>query len=136
VDVSQEKYVSLTTFKRDGTAVATAVWCTPLDDGRFGFYTSSDSGKAKRLAHTSRVLVQPSDARGRPKAGSTPEEATARLVTGEELEDIRKKIVAKYGFFTKVTRFLNSVGNVFRKQNRAYADRGVIVTPGAAAPSS
>ena len=121
----------LTTFRRDGTPVSTPVWCVPLEGGRFGFYTSSGSGKAKRLAHTDRVQVQPCNGRGKPKADTTPIEATAQLVTGPELEDIRTKIVAKYGLMTKVARWLNNVGNFVKRRKLAYADRGVIVTPAA-----
>jgi PPOX class probable F420-dependent enzyme len=53
-----EKCVLLTTFKRDGTGVSTPVWWVDMGDGTFGFWTSSASGKAKRLAHTSRVTVR------------------------------------------------------------------------------
>ena len=52
MSLADEKYLALTTFKRDGTPVTTAVWAAPLDDGKIGFWTSSASGKAKRLAHT------------------------------------------------------------------------------------
>src|SRR4051794_16333615 len=127
MDPAEEQYVALTTFKRDGTPVATPVWCVPLDGG-FGFWTSSASGKAKRLAHTPRVLVQPCDGRGKVKADTSPEEGTARIVTGPEMEDIHRRVVDKYGFFTTVTKFLNSVGNVIRRRDRPYGDRGVIVT--------
>jgi PPOX class probable F420-dependent enzyme len=135
VDPSTEKYVSFTTFKRDGTPVATPVWCTPLGEATFGFWTSSESGKAKRLAHTERVLVQPSDARGRVKAGTSPEEGTAKLVTGAEYDTIKHQIEAKYGFFTKLTKFFNGVGNAFRRGKRPYGDRGVVVTLGAPSAS-
>jgi len=84
--LGDEKYISLTTFRRDGTAVATPVWAVKLDDERIGFWTSSGSGKAKRLAHTARVTVSPCDARGRVRAGAEAVDATARLVTGAELE--------------------------------------------------
>jgi uncharacterized protein len=135
MDPSTEQYVSLTTFKRDGTPVAAPVWCIPLDGG-FGFWTSSGSGKWKRLAHTSRVLVQPCDGRGKVKAGTTPEEATARRVEpGPELDDIHRRIVDKYGVFTKITKFLNGVGNVIRRRDRPYGDRGVVVTLAAATPA-
>jgi uncharacterized protein len=133
VDPAKEKYVSFTTFKRDGTPVATPVWCTPLSDGRFGFWTSSESGKAKRLAHTDRVLVQPSNGRGKVKAGTSAEECRARVVSsGPDFDAVMQGIVAKYGFFTKITRFLNSVGNVVRRGSRPYGDRAVVVTMGAA----
>jgi PPOX class probable F420-dependent enzyme len=54
---SEERCLLLTTFRRNGTPVATPVWVVALDDATAGFYTSSGSGKAKRLAHTSRVTV-------------------------------------------------------------------------------
>ena len=127
MDFSSQKHVLFTTFRRDGTPVATPVWCTPLEGG-FGFWTSSGSGKAKRLAHTSRVLVQPCNGRGQPAPDTSPEEATARVVRGPECEEIKAKIIEKYGFMTKLTKFLNGVGNVVKRQDRPYADRAVIVT--------
>ena len=51
--LGDEKYLLLTTFKRDGTPVATPVWAAPLDSGEIGFWTSSGTGKAKRITHTS-----------------------------------------------------------------------------------
>jgi len=126
--LADEKYLLLTTFKRDGTPVATPVWSVGLDDGTIGFWTSSGSGKAKRLAHTERVTVQPCNARGQAKAGSTPTNATARLVTGAELEAIRRKVVAKYGFMTKVTKFLGQLGGMVKRKRIPYGDRGVVIT--------
>ena len=124
-----EKYLSFETFRRDGTGVSTPVWCVPLDDGRFGFWTSSASGKAKRLAHTERVRFQPSDGRGNVRADTTPAEGTARLVDGPEYEDIRRRVVAKYGFMTKVTKLLWTVNGLVKRQKRPYGDVGVVVTP-------
>ena len=57
MSLADEKYIALTTFKRDGTPVTTPVWAAALDGGKIGFWTSSASGKAKRLAHTSKVTV-------------------------------------------------------------------------------
>jgi PPOX class probable F420-dependent enzyme len=127
--LSDEKYVLLTTFKRDGSPVPSPVWVVAVDGGAIGFYTSSGSGKAKRLAHTARVTVQPSDARGKVKPGSQPIEGTARVVTGPELEAIRAKVVAKYGVLTKITKFLNTVGGAIKRKRIPYADRGVVITP-------
>ena len=128
MSLGDEKYLALTTFKRDGTPVTTAVWAAPIDGNKIGFWTSSGSGKAKRLAHTSKVIVQPSDSRGRVKAGTTPVEATAELVTGPQLEGIRTKIVAKYGFMTKVTKFLAKIGGIIKRKQIPYGDRGVLIT--------
>ncbi len=125
--LGDEKYVLLTTYKRDGTAVPTPVWSVPVGEG-FGFWTSSGSGKAKRLAHTERVTAQACDARGRPTEGTEPVEATARVVTGDELEDIRTKVKAKYGFMTKVTEVLGTIGGIVKRNRIPYGDIGVVVT--------
>jgi PPOX class probable F420-dependent enzyme len=126
--LSDEKYMLLTTFKRDGNAVASPVWVVGLDDGKIGFWTSSGSGKAKRLAHTAKVTVQPCDARGKVKAGSSPVAGTAKLVTGPELEGIRAKVVAKYGFMTKITKLFGTIGGIIKRKKIPYGDRGVVVT--------
>ncbi len=126
--LGDEKYMLLTTFKRDGTPVATPVWAVPLEGDSFGFWTSSGSGKAKRLAHTSRVTVQPCDARGKVKDDSAPTEAVARLVTGDELDQIRRRVEEKYGFMTKITKVLGTIGGIVKRKRIPYGDRGVVVT--------
>ena len=126
--LADEKYLLLTTFRKDGTAVSTPVWAAPLANGSIGFWTSSGSGKAKRLAHTARVTVQPCDARGKVKSGSSPTDATAVLVTGAELEEINTKIVAKYGFMTKFTKLLGTIGGIVIRTRIPYGDRGVVIT--------
>ena len=123
-----EKYILLTTFRRDGTAVPTPVWVVPLADGRLGLWTSSASGKAKRLAHTSRVTVQACDARGRVKPATAPVDATARVVTGAEYSDIHDKVKAKYGIMTSFTKFLGKVGGLFKGKQVPYGDCGVVIT--------
>ena len=128
MSLADEKYVLLTTFRRDGTPVATPVWSVPLDGDRLGFSTSSGSGKAKRLAHTQRVTVQACDSRGNVRDGTAPVEATAELVSGPELDLIREKVVAKYGFMTKVTKLLGTIGGIVKRNRIPYGDRGVVIT--------
>ncbi len=127
--LGDERYILLTTFRRDGTPVATPVWAVKLDGGEVGFWTSSGSGKAKRLAHTARVTVQPCDGRGRVKEGSSSVDATARVVTGTEFEAIAERVVAKYGAMTKFTKFLNAVAGTLKRKKIPYGDRGVVITP-------
>jgi hypothetical protein len=124
-----EKYILVTTFRRDGTAVPTPVWVVPLDGGRLGFWTSSGSGKAKRLARTSRVSVQPCDARGRVKPGSAPIEATAQLVTGSQLDDISRQVKAKYGVQVTVSKIMGKVIGAVKGKRIPYGDRGVVIEP-------
>lgn len=126
--LADEKYLLLTTLRRDGRAVATPVWAAQLGDAKIGFWTSSGSGKAKRLAHTERVTVQPCDARGRVKVGTGLVEGTARVVDGDELDTIRDKIRAKYGFMTKITKLLATIGGIVKRKRIPYGDRGVVIT--------
>jgi uncharacterized protein len=130
--LTDEKYILLTTFRRDGRPVSTPVWLVDLGADEIGFWTSSASGKAKRLAHTARVTVQPCNGRGVVKPGSEPIDATARIVGGPELETLRKKVVAKYGFQTKLTKLIATVVMGLKGKRYPYGDRGVVITlPGA-----
>ncbi len=132
--IGDEKYLLLTTYKRSGDPVSSPVWAAPLDNGAVGFWTSSGSGKAKRLAHTSKVTVQACDARGKVKDGATVTTATARVVaTGDPLfAEIHQKIKAKYGFMTHITKFLGIVGGIIKRNRIPYGDRGVVITLDAA----
>jgi PPOX class probable F420-dependent enzyme len=103
--ISQEKYVSVATFRKTGAAVATATWIVPLDGGRVGLLTSSASGKAKRLRNNPSVTLQPSDVRGRIKAGTTPVTGTVELVTsGPDFEAITSRFKAEYGLMVPIIR--------------------------------
>lgn len=126
--LSDEKYIRVTTFKKDGTAVPTPTWVVGLDDGKVGFYTSSTSGKVKRLRNDPRVIVQPSDSRGRAKPDTSPLDGSATVVTGSERDVIYDEVVAKYGFMTKVTRVLAKLGGFVKRKKQPYADCAVVIT--------
>lgn len=126
--LADERCMLLTTFKRDGTPVATPVFLATLSEHTLGFYTSSTSGKAKRLRHTDRVTVQACNYLGAVKRGSTPIEGRARLVADEQVQQIHARIVAKYGVIAPLARWAAiAMGHVQRKPF-PYGDRGVIVT--------
>jgi PPOX class probable F420-dependent enzyme len=127
VALQDETYILFTTFRRDGTPVPTPVWVVPLDEGRLGFTTSSSSGKAKRLAHTPEVTVQPCNGRGRPRAGTEVVEATAEMVTGERLDEIVRGLRAKYGIQTRLVKLGHKVADLVRRRSSA-GDCGVVIT--------
>jgi PPOX class probable F420-dependent enzyme len=127
--ISQEKYVSVATFRKTGVAVATATWIVPLDGGRVGILTSSASGKAKRLRNNPSVTLQPSDVRGRVKAGTTPVTGTVELVTsGPDFETITSRVKTKYGLMVSIMRRVDSLRHL-GKGPFPYADTGVVITP-------
>src|SRR5437867_2586309 len=57
-------YLSLTTFRRDGSAVATPVWFVH-DFDRLLVQTDGSSGKVQRLQRNPHAIVAPCTARGR-----------------------------------------------------------------------
>ena len=57
------KYLSLTSYRRDGSAVATPVWFVE-DHGRLLVTTGADSYKARRIRRNPAVAVAPCTARG------------------------------------------------------------------------
>ncbi len=68
VALGRQKYVSLTTFRRNGELVSSAVWIARSGD-ELMVTTFVDTGKVKRLRRDERVELRPCDRRGRVAAG-------------------------------------------------------------------
>ncbi len=60
----RQRYMVLATFRRTGAEVRTPVWFAATD-GKLYLFTAGESGKVKRLRHSSRARVAASDMRGR-----------------------------------------------------------------------
>jgi uncharacterized protein len=90
----RSEYVSLTTFRRTGVPVATPVWAAP-DGDSLVVWTRADSGKVKRLRHTSRVTVAPSDIRGTIQGPAV--DGTAELLPAAEHPAARAALRRAYG---------------------------------------
>jgi hypothetical protein len=63
-DPTRERYVSLSTFRRDGREVRTPVWIAEAE-GRYYVFSEGDAGKVKRIRATGRVRLAACDLRGR-----------------------------------------------------------------------
>ncbi len=75
-----EKFVSLTTFKKDGSAVATPMWIGRDGDHLF-FWTPVDSWKAKRARNNPRVALAPCSRSGKVRDGAHPVDGVADVIT-------------------------------------------------------
>ena len=105
-DVAACRYVSLTTFRRSGEPVATAVWVA-RDGDELVVITIDGVGKTKRLAHTPQVELRECDVRGTVPDGAPTYHGTARVVRSpEEIAAVRRAIAAKY--------LLARLGDLFR----------------------
>jgi PPOX class probable F420-dependent enzyme len=98
--LGSEKYVLLTTFRRDGRAVATPLWAVPHGSG-LAFWTPADTGKVKRIRNSGRVTVAACDLRGNPRG--EPIEATARIGDATELRQVSRRLAGKYGVVGRIT---------------------------------
>lgn len=92
--LARGKYLSLTTFKKDGSSVATPVWVA-RDGNELVVVTDATSGKAKRIRNNGHVLLAPCDVRGKITGPSV--DGTARLTNSTETEHIAAQIKRKYG---------------------------------------
>ncbi len=92
--LARGRYLSLTTFRRDGTPVATPVWLARQGD-ELVVFTAKSAGKAKRLRNGDRVLLAPCDMRGRVTGDAV--EGTARLQDEAETAATIGLIRRRYG---------------------------------------
>jgi len=93
--LAQERTVLLTTFRRDGTPVATPVHIASGGDVAY-IRTFDPSGKLKRLRRSPEALAAPCTFRGR-LTGPTANVAVREL-DGAEAEKAASALAAKYPF--------------------------------------
>ena len=125
-DITGEKYVAVTTYKKDGTTKTLPVWIADFGDGTIGFTTSSSSYKVKRINNDPRVVLQASDSRGNVKDGSEPVSGTAVVKTGAEFERYAKAVRDKYGIQYWA---MASIGKLMKLLKRGSGtDAAVVVT--------
>lgn len=94
-EIGASRYVSLTTYRRDGTPVATPVWQVTRG-GELFIVTEAASWKVRRLRRDPRVLVTVCDIRGRSAPGAPSVPGTARLLDDAGTRAARELLAAKY----------------------------------------
>ncbi|MEP7113632.1 MAG: PPOX class F420-dependent oxidoreductase [Ilumatobacteraceae bacterium] len=113
--ITDEKYVLLTTFRKNGDAVATPVWIVALPDGTAGFTTEAVTGKVKRIRNNSSVTVQACSMRGSVHAGSTGLHATAEVLMDADARQVRAAVRRKYRVVTILLTFSDVIRKLFRR---------------------
>jgi len=91
--ISGQRYISLATFRKNGTPVYTPVWFGE-ENGHLYVMTKSTLGKVKRLRNNPRVKIAPSTMRG--KITGPEFSATVRFMKPEEFQHAQKLIKDKY----------------------------------------
>ncbi len=93
------KYLSLTTFRADGTPVATPVWLV-RDGDELRVITDGTSGKVRRIRANPNIRVAPCDARGRLSGPTFP--AVAALQDEAGTNRTADMITRRYGLLGRV----------------------------------
>lgn len=105
-EIGRSRYVSLTTYRKDGTAVATPVWHV-MRDGELLIVSEAGAWKVKRIRNNSHVVVTVCDVRGRIAPGAASAAGTARLLDEADTVTARALLARKY--------LLSLIGNWFAK---------------------
>ena len=122
-----ENYISLTTFKRDGTPVATPVWVVSDDGRRLLVWTSPATWKVKRIRRNPHVLVAASDIRGRVRGPSY--EAEARMLDVPHGSLVEPLLDRKYGLSRRLLGYVNRAIRVVTRNQPPPAAYIEIVDP-------
>ena len=102
-DLGDERFISLTTYRRTGAAVSTPVWVAREGDALV-VTTPADSGKVKRLRHTPRVEMRPCGRTGKVRDGAPVVAGQVEIVDQDQPQLFRRKYGLEYRLFMGIER--------------------------------
>ena len=117
--LADERFVSLTTFRRSGDPVSTPVWVGREGDALV-VLTPSASGKVKRLRHDARVELRPCGRFGAVEEGAVA--VTGRVRIGEDPADeavARAAIRRAYPIESRIVLGIERLTELVRRRPRA-----------------
>jgi uncharacterized protein len=113
--ITDEKYVLLTTYRKNGDAVPSPVWIVALPDGTAGFTTEVVSGKVKRIRNNPSVTLQACSVRGKVQPGAAVVTATAEVLLDAEAKLVSVAIRKKYRIVTLLLTLSDLIRKLFRR---------------------
>ncbi len=108
------RYLSITSFKRDGTGIATPVWFVS-DGTRLFAFTDLHSAKVRRIHRDPHVLVAPCRVDGKLRGEPVPARAEV-LTANAELERVQKLLLARYRVSYRVVMLFYRLGRRLRRK--------------------
>jgi PPOX class probable F420-dependent enzyme len=109
------KFLSVTSYRRNGSGVATPVWFV-AEGGRLLVMTDPHSGKVKRIRRDPFVRIAACSARGRPKTDPIP--AFAEVLPPSETERVKRLFARRYRFDLLFVRPVRALQALFRPEKR------------------
>src|SRR5438132_9238107 len=112
--LDKEPFISLETFKKDGTGVKTPVWSAPLD-GKLVIFTMGESYKVKRLRRNPKARAATCTGGG--KVTGPFHDGTCRIIEDPaEGERALGALIRKYGWRMRIADFFSAISG--RKKRR------------------
>lgn len=122
-ELQAARYVSLTTFTRDGHPKATPVWITG-SSGSYGFVTNTDSWKARRLRNDPTVELRACDIRGKVDPHASVHHGTGEVLDdAAALQSAEQALLAKYGWQARLIGLTDSLRKLVGKASPSSAIR-------------
>jgi hypothetical protein len=120
------RYLSVTSFKRDGTGVATPVWSVS-DGERLFALTDLHSAKVRRMRRNPHVLIASCRAGGKLRG----EQLSARvevLTTTPELERVQRLLIERYKISYRLVMLVYRLGRRLRGQRSVAEGAALAIT--------
>jgi PPOX class probable F420-dependent enzyme len=122
------RFLSVTSFKRDGTGVATPVWSVS-DGSRLFAFTDLHSPKVWRIRRNPRILVASCRVDG--KLRGEPVEARAEVMTAAaDLERVQRLLLARYRISYRVVMRFYRLGRRLRGKQSVADGAALAITLG------
>jgi PPOX class probable F420-dependent enzyme len=120
------RYLSLTSFKRDGTGVATPLWFV-CEGRRLFALTDLHSAKVGRIRRNPRVLIASCRASG--KLRSEPLAARAEVLTAtSDLERVQELLIDRYKLSYRLVMLIYRLGRRLRGQHSVADGAALAIT--------
>ncbi|MBQ0760650.1 PPOX class F420-dependent oxidoreductase [Zhongshania sp.] len=111
----QASYILFSTKKRDGSFVATPVWCAG-DAKTLYIFSAGQAGKVKRIRNFSECKIAPCTVTGKPLGDNVG--GNAYLIDQAESQLAHRQLVKKYGLQMRLLDLGATLGG--RKKTRAF----------------
>lgn len=103
-EISNQKYLSLETLRKNNSPVRTPVWFVIFKD-MIHVVTREDTGKIKRLRNNNKVRIALCDFKG--KATGPWFSGKTTFTSNEDMQNVLKLRRKKYGLMERVARFVS-----------------------------
>ena len=125
-ELDTAKYVSFTTYKKDGTPVSLPVWVVPFEGG-YAFTTDHDAFKVKRVRRDPRASLAVCTFKGQVASGAAVHVGTAVILDGPDSQRVATLVRKKYRVMYLAIVAQSAMRRLFGKASHA-ADTAIKVT--------